>query len=150
MAEIILTQGKVAIVDDNLCDWLNRWKWYFKQGYACRNEYQPKHRTIRMHVMINQTPPGMDTDHINGDKLDNRWENLRTCTRSNNARNGKVRSTNTSGYKGIYWHKRDKAWRVQLMSGGKKKFIGNYRNIEAAIKARDTAYLTHHGDYAKY
>lgn len=157
MAIIKLTQGKEAIVDDELFAWLNRWKWYYKKqpdgdgGYACRNEYVPKHRTLRMHAVINQTPLGMRTDHINGNKLDNRQSNLRTATSIQNARNTtRPHKNNTSGHKGIYWHKRDKAWRVQLTVNYKKLFIGNYTELEEAIKARDAAYKKYHGGWASF
>lgn len=157
MAEIQLTQGKVAIVDDDLFSWLNQWKWYYKEqvvgegGYACRNEYHPKHRTVRMHIVINQTPPGLRTDHENGNKLDNQRHNLRAATAIQNAQNTtKLHKKNTSGYKGIYWHKRDKAWRVQLTVNYKKIFIGNFQKLEDAVKARDVAYKKHHGDWASF
>lgn len=157
MAEIQLTQGKAAIVDDDLFDWLNQWKWYYKEqvdgsgGYACRNEYKPAHRTIRMHIVINQTPPGLRTDHWNGNKLDNRRDNLRKATAIQNAENTtRPHKNNTSGHKGIYWHKRDKAWRVQLTVNYKKIFVGNYSTIEEAIKARNSAYDKYHGKWASY
>lgn len=149
MQYIQLTQDNRAMVDDNLFDWLNQWKWYYKKGYAVRNEYgKNTHQTIGMHAVINQTPTGNSTDHINGDKLDNRAVNLRTCNSAENGWNRKRQKNNTSGHKGIYWHKRDKRWRVQIRVDGKKKFIGNFMEIDDAVIARDVAVLKYHGVFA--
>lgn len=149
MKVIELTQGKQAIVDDGLYDWLSQWNWYYKQGYACRNEYIPTHHTIRMHVVINQTPEGYSTDHMNGDKLDNRRNNLRTVNHHQNGLNRGVPSNNTSGVKGVYWHRRDKKWRAQIRVNSKKKYIGSYRDKQDAALAVEAAIRKYHGEYAR-
>lgn len=150
MKYIELSKEMQATVDDDMYDFLNQWSWYVSSnGYAVRNEYHPKHMTLRMHVLINNTPEGFFTDHINGNKLDNRRSNLRTCTKNENGFNRDKPSNNTSGYKGIYWHKRDNKWRVQLRVDGKKKYIGNYSDLQDAIMARNKAALTYHGGFAK-
>lgn len=149
MKEIRLTQDRVAIVDDDLHDWLNQWKWYYKQGYACRNEYVPIHRTIRMHVVINQTPDGYSTDHMNGNKLDNRRNNLRTVNHHQNGLNRGLQINNTSGFKGVYWHKRDRKWRAQVRINGKKTYIGAYADKQDAALAIEAAIKKHHGEYGR-
>lgn len=157
MKYIKLTQGKQTEVDDDLYDWLNQWKWYYKKqpdgngGYACRTlnaRIGNRNKTLRMHNMILPPSPGYLTDHEDTNKLNNQRSNLRYCNRAENTRNGPARVNNTSGHKGIYWHKRDKAWRVQLTVDYKKIFIGNYQNIEEAVRSRDTAYSKHHGKFA--
>jgi len=73
MKRIKLTQEKVALVDDADFEFLNQWKWFYHQtGYA-----KSCHRY--MHRLINKTPKGFHTDHINRNKLDNRKSNLRYC-----------------------------------------------------------------------
>src|SRR4030066_2184242 len=114
MKEIKLTRGKVAIVDDEDYEWINQWKWHCNgQGYAERHCDIPGKRTmIKMHRLILNTPNGMETDHINHNRLDNRKSNLRVRTRSQNAINTPIRSSNTSGKKGVDWKKNVGKWRV--------------------------------------
>jgi hypothetical protein len=83
--KIPLNNGLFALVDDELFDWLNVWKWYAKKSfsrfYACRKVIS-NGRTyfIRMHRFINNTPPNWVCHHINGNTLDNRGENLLNMT----------------------------------------------------------------------
>lgn len=154
MKYIRLTQGKHAIVDDDLYEWLNQWNWYYKKatsgegGYACRNEYMPKHITVRMHVVVNQTPAGMATDHINGNKLDNRRANLRSANRVQNGFNQAVRRNNTTGFKGITWHKRDQHYRVQIRVGD-KRIIRGFKELNDAVAFRDETYKKYHKEFAR-
>ncbi len=85
--KIQLSQGKYALVDINQANKLNALgKWtYHAQGYAYRWDRSTKpHKCLLMHRIIMDTPKGMDTDHINRNKLDNRKSNLRIVTRSAN------------------------------------------------------------------
>ena len=58
--------------------------------------------------------PHEEVDHMNNIRDDNRWENLREASKYQNAKNTKIRKDNTSGFKGVYWHKRHKKWTVQI------------------------------------
>jgi hypothetical protein len=70
MKEICLTKGKNTIVDDKDYEWLNQWNWYYgADGYAVRNDKNLKR--LFMHRVIIQTPIGMYTDHIDGNRLNN-------------------------------------------------------------------------------
>lgn len=72
-------------------------------------------------------------DHINGDKSDNRICNLREVSPSINRQNMRKASLNNkSGLLGAHWHKRDKCWRATIVTGGKVKHLGSYKNAEAA------------------
>lgn len=83
MKEIILSNGKIAIVDNEDFKRLNKYKWSFVQGYAFRNTHRNrKNGTVRMHREILKAPMGTDVDHKNGNRLDNRKENIRVCTHS--------------------------------------------------------------------
>ena len=93
-------------------------------------------------------PPEV-VDHINGDPTDNRIENLRRASVGQNQYNSKRPKTNTSGQKGVYWNKRDKAWRVQICVNGKKKYIGVYADLQSAADAYSKAAVEHHGDFAR-
>lgn len=104
MKKVPLSKGKAfAIVDDSDFGSLTRWKWKLTNGYASRGIRSGKKvGTVFMHRVVNKTPDGLITDHINGDKLDNRKENLRSCTHSQNA--GNRASTNKHGLKGVAFH----------------------------------------------
>ena len=77
--------------------------------------------------------PASDIDHINRNKLDNRKENLRLCTETQNNANTGPQANNTSGYKGVYKH-RDQ-WQAQIVHKGKKIHIGYYPSKELAAVA---------------
>jgi len=135
MKKIKLTQGKYALVDNENFEWLNQWKWKFDStGYAAKTVY-PKGK-VYMHQVINETVDGFVTDHINRNKLDNRRENLRTVTYTENLRNTGLRNTNTSGYKGIYWWRKRNKWQVSINVNYLKIHLGLFKDIGDAIKAR--------------
>lgn len=89
-------------------------------------------------------------DHINKDSLDNRIENLRLATSAQNASNRKLFTSNTSGAKGVSWHKAQKKWFVYVDVNKKRKNIGYFDDFElaelVAIEARDK----YHGVYANH
>jgi hypothetical protein len=87
---LLRNSGNYAIVDDEDYDFINSFgSWYEnEQGYAVKSVHvNGKTRRIRMHAVINETPEGLVTDHINGDKLDNRRSNLRSVGSMINAWN---------------------------------------------------------------
>lgn len=92
---------------------------------------------------------GNDThiDHINHDTLDNRKENLRIVTPSQNAMNHKLHKHNTSGYNGVWFRKERKTWVAEIILNSKKINLGNYKNIEDAILARKNADIKYFGEY---
>ena len=149
MKRIKLTQGKFAIVSDKDYEKLSVFKWYFSNGYAVRDVWiNGKSKTIFMHREIMNTPKGMDTDHINRNRSDNRSTNLRICTRSENRMNVSERSDNTSGIKGVYWHEKCKNWRVQICFNGCRKHIGYFNDKIKAIKAYNNAATKYFGEFA--
>lgn len=85
-------------------------------------------------------------DHINREPADNRWENLRSATHSQNCCNRK-RASN-SGIPGVNWHKKTKKWRVQLVFRGLYLHLGYYGDIELAALASSEARAKYHGEFA--
>lgn len=154
MKEIRLTQGKIALVDDEDFEWLNQWKWYVDKGYATRNIRleSGKRITIKMHRMILGLNVGdeMFGDHINGNRSDNRRENLRSCSHAENQRNAKKNSNNSSGFKGVSFDKQHKKWVAQISINGKGSRIGFFSTPEAAHSAYCAAALKHHGEFANF
>lgn len=86
-------------------------------------------------------------DHINGEKSDDRWENLREATRSQNLLNSKKPRSNTSGYKGVTAFRGD--WRAIIRINGKQKVIGRYKTKIAAHLAYVDAVKRHHGEFGR-
>lgn len=92
--------------------------------------------------------PDKDVDHINRVKSDNRWFNLRIANRSQNNGNEGLRTTNTSGRKGVVWDKDRRKWRAQIGVGGKVRNLGRFDKIEDAAAAYDKAAMEGYGEYA--
>lgn len=89
-------------------------------------------------------------DHKNGDKLDNRIENLRPCNQSQNTINSSIRSDNTSGYKGVTWSKAANKWASQTMKDGKRVHVGVFENPKEAALAYNYKVLELFGEYGKF
>jgi hypothetical protein len=149
MKTIPLTKGKVAIVDDEDFEALSAHKWYAIKGgtrfYAVRSSGKPT--KIKMHRAIMQPRDGMDIDHISGDGLDNRRENLRVATRSQNMMNVGVRKNNNLGVKGVRLHQGKYEARIQI--NGRLKYLGRFPAIPEAAAAYAAAAQIHHGEFAR-
>jgi|JI9StandDraft_2_1071091.scaffolds.fasta_scaffold146515_2 hypothetical protein len=155
MKKIPLTQGYFAIVDDSDFDMLNRVKWHANKGhntfYAQRSVLQEngKWKNVQMHrVILGVHDPKIQVDHINGDGLDNRRCNLRSCTRSENMQNQQIHKNNTSGRKGVHWNSNVEKFHAQIAKNGKRIYLGLFNDLESAAKAYDKAALLHHKGFA--
>lgn len=88
-------------------------------------------------------------DHINGDTKDNRIENLRLATHSQNMQNSKIPVTNKSGYKGVSWYKNYNKWIAQISVNNKKINLGYFENVVDAANAYVQAAKKYHGEFAR-
>jgi hypothetical protein len=121
-----LSNGNVAILDDDF-NHLLKWTWRRDvTGYPARDAGNPpKKQHIRLHtVVMGPAPKGLVTDHINGNKLDNRRSNLRFVSQRVNMLNRKS---------GVSWHEGDQGWRVRFSIGGKELYYGNCKTKEEAL-----------------
>lgn len=80
-------------------------------------------------------------DHIDGDKTNNRWENLREVSRMQNMQNAALRSDNASGHVGVSFDKSRQKWAAEIHINGKKTYLGRFEMFEDAVSARRTAQL---------
>ena len=125
---------------------------YMTNGYksvGILKESMLVHRLI--YLYMTGTLP-QQVDHINQVRDDNRWCNIQASTNKKNSRNHTLRSTNTSGWTGVSWGKRENKWRARIMVDGVEKYLGTYYTIEEAVKARKKANLKYgfHENHGKH
>jgi len=89
-------------------------------------------------------------DHVNGNLTDNRIENLRLATTTQNQQNAKIRTDNSSRVKNVSWHKQHKKWGVQLSLNKKIKHFGYFEDLELADLVATMAREKYHGAFANH
>ncbi len=156
-ATIELTRGYHAIVDDDWAETLGCFSWCATvvgggavyavshvQGTGRKNNKQRL-----MHRFLLAAAPSQEVDHVNGNGLDNRIQNLRLCTRSENLRNRRKNTNNTSGFKGVYFHKAAGKWLARLSTRVDGEHLGLHKTAEDAAHAYDEAALRRFGEFAR-
>lgn len=93
--------------------------------------------------------PKSDIDHINGDKEDNRFANLREADRSQNQINRGLMKNNTSGHKGVNWNASEGKWMARCAAYGKRIHLGYFNNIADAVAAYKDAASKLHGQFSR-
>lgn len=106
------------------------------------------HKVHRLIFLIVNGWLPKEIDHINGNRSDNRIDNLRAVTRTENQQNRDKCINNTSGHKGVSWHKASKAWFVRISLNKKSKIIGYFKDLELAALVAEEARIKYHGQYA--
>jgi hypothetical protein len=153
--EIELTQGYLAIVDDEDFERINAFNWRALPSsdniiYGARTEQKDNKVTnIMMHrLILGVTDKSLHVDHKNGNGLDNRKENLRLVTRNQNMRNlTRIRVNNTSGYRGVCFEKSSGKWMAYIYIDGKQKKLGRHLDPKDAARAFDNAAREIFGEY---
>lgn len=148
---IQLTQGKVSLIDECDSD-LSFHKWIFHQeGYARKSgsEVVLLHRVILERMIQRGLEDSEIPDHISGDGLDNRRNNLRIATTSQNQANRKAPKNNTSGYKGVHFYKPLQKWVAYIRVNYKRHHLGYFATPEAAYQAYCEAAKSFFGEYSK-
>jgi hypothetical protein len=157
MKEIPLTQGKIAIVDDDDYEKLKNFKYSLNNcGYARRYDklsYKlSKKRTdvLMSHDILGKPPKGISIDHADRNRLNNCKCNLRFATRSQNNANKSKSSRNftTSRYLGVSYDRTRKMWRAQIQCINKNMFIGRFKTEGEAALAYNQAAIKYHGEFA--
>jgi len=149
---VALSQNKFAQVDPEGWEKVKAFKWsYAVTGYAVRSHRDKKTKekqVITMHRVLLNAKKGQVSDHINGDKLDNNFSNLRICTQSENVKN-RTGVNRTSKYKGVSWEKRRNKWLANISSDEKRIYLGQYETEKNAALAYDKGALKYHKTFAR-
>lgn len=148
-----LTQGQNAIVDAEDFEWLDQWNWYaewcrFTNSFYAHRRLPNHGKIISMHAFILRCNMVEQGDHRNHDTLDNRKDNLRKCSSTQNHRNQRVCRGGSSRYKGVSWHKQKGKWRATIKLTEKQKHLGFFFVEQDAALAYDAAALEYFGEFA--
>ena len=147
--EIILHNGEVCLVDADMHEKLSMHKWHLSSNKASVRRYQTlggKIEVVMIHREVIQAKAGEIVDHINGNVLDNRLDNLRLCSHAENMRNRKMHSNNKLGVKGVYFGGDRYIAEVKL---NKKKHKRVFRDIESAKEWVERARKELHADFCR-
>jgi hypothetical protein len=155
MREIELTRGLFAIVDDIDYPLVAPFNWYAHSAHhtwyaVSRTSRKEDHKVFRMHrFLLGITDPLIKVDHRDHDGLNNRRENLRSCTNAENIRNSRLFIRSTSGFKGVSWNAQCRKWSAFIYPEGNSIYLGNFDNPEDAARAYDDAAIRHYGEFAR-
>lgn len=142
--------GKTILVDDCDFDALSSRSWYYSvRGYATAS-IQGKHKSL--HRFLLNPPNGVHIDHINGNRLDNRRSNLRTCNNAENCRNS-VKKPGSNKFKGVYFEKNSKRknkYQASIVVDYKKIHLGRWPTEAEAAKAYNFWAAHYHGEFARF
>lgn len=152
-AYIPLTQGywaTIDVADVHLVEGLS-WTPIVRKHtvYVYRKSSSPNPRTVLLHRLVMGDPAGMRVDHRDGDGLNNTRKNLRIATSAQNNRNQRMTERNTSGFKGVSWHKRDQKWRACIHVNNRYVHLGNFSKIEDARDAYANASAEMHQEFGR-
>jgi len=125
-----------------------------KKYWVIKIPYNGKRYDLIVHRIIlllkeNMLDPDKEVDHDDGDTLNNNPDNLRESTHSQNMHNSKLPKNNTSGHKGIFWHKASGKWEVRIRLNGKLCNFGLYEKLEDAINVSIAARKKIHGTFGR-
>lgn len=146
MRKILLQRNIFSIVDDEIFETVKDISWSFQENRKNGHKYvrSNNNERIYLHRYIMNNPVGFVVDHINGNTLDNRKENLRVCTNSQNSSNQKIRKNNQYGLKGISFDRRRGKWYARIKSNNVTKYLGSfYSRYDAALAYNKASKLIH-------
>lgn len=156
MKRIPLSNGMFALVDDDVFAEVSKFSWHYKAsrlggGYAFRNTPRVggRHTTAKLHHLVLPLTGKLMVDHINGDGLDNRRNNLRLVNASQNQANRQKSPGKTSQYKGVSWDKNRACWYAHIKTGQRMKNLGRFASEEAAALAYNDAAIKAFGEFAR-
>jgi hypothetical protein len=142
--------GVPFTVDEEDAARVSQVRWHVQTKDRTRYVYDRSQKPhVTLHRFLLTPPEDLEVDHIDGNGLNNSRANLRACSRAENARNRGIPKNNTSGFKGVGWHKRQGAWRAVITLHGKQTHIGYFDTPEEAHAAYVQAAKKLHGEFAR-
>lgn len=138
-------KGYDVIIDDELAPLILARKWHIcdrKRGiYFATSILFPdgKWRDVKLHRFVMECPPGLLVDHRNGNHLDCQRHNLRVCTTAQNTQNEPMLKTNTTGYRGVSFHKRMNKYRACIKFNNRYIHLGYFEKPEEAAEKYEKA-----------
>jgi hypothetical protein len=153
MKEIQLTNGGVTLVDNEDFNELKKYKWFAHREksttYVWRH-LNGSRKMVKIHRQIlNAMDSSIKIDHIDGNGLNNQRNNIRLCNDQQNSMNTKIRRDNSSGYKGVSYHAKNKKWRATINFNRRQISIGCYGNKEDAAVAYNQKAIELFGEFAR-
>lgn len=149
-AEVVTNTGFRILISTSDVDAVVGRNWHVsKVGYAFSNPSKAS-KGCYMHRHLMGVPDGQLIDHINGNRLDNRRENLRICTFLGNAQNKGMADSNRSGFKGVYQHGGKGSFISRIHVNGVAKHLGSYKTAEEAHEVYCLAADMLHGEFANH
>lgn len=158
MREIKTKNGKTALVDDEDFERVNSFRWFFVRsstgrgsGYFATGRGRNGKKMVYLHHAIIGRPVNrkMSVDHVNGNGLDNRKENLRFATARQQRQNSAIRMNNHSGFKGISKRKQCETFKAEIMAKGRRIYLGDFKTELEAFEAYKKAAIQHYQEFAR-
>lgn len=149
IAVIRLQRDDFAIVDAEDFQMVRKFKWFRQvNGYIGRNRTSEA-KPDTLHRVINNTPDGLKTDHINHCRADNTKRNLRTVENRQNLWNSRKRPDPTSSrHKGVSWNKEKGKWQTNICVNGRRMTLGRFDSEDVAAACYNSAAKRFYGEYA--
>ena len=158
---IPLTKGYTTVIDEVDGD-LAQYKWCTSlmngyRPYAARHIRDAAkkyplvfiHRIVLERILERPLTKGEYPDHMDNDPLNNRRNNLRLASKSQNQMNHALRKDNTTGYKGVVYHRNANRWTAEIQVNKKKIYLGCFKSPELAYEAYCKAAKEYHGEFAR-
>ena len=144
--------NKEVTIDIKNWERVKEYRWYLhyepKLHYSNAYTFIDK-KVVKLHrFILNLQDSSVSVDHINHNTFDNRENNLRECSRSENSKNQKMHKDNISGFKGVVWREPRKKFIAQICVDSKIIYLGGFSNKIEAAKAYNNAAIKYHGEFA--
>lgn len=155
--EVPLTRGYVALIDEPDTERVLQFPWHAmvnkNTAYARRtlNWVNGRRPAMLLHrFILGVEDPDVHVDHIDGNGLNNRRENLRECTRTQNLGNSRLAAHSRTGLKGVTYHRRHRRYYARICVDGERRYLGNFGTAEDAHQAYREAAIAHFGAFARF
>jgi len=142
--------GQVSLIDKDDLDIVKDYGWYSNYKKSTNSYYaktEINNKAISMHRLILDAPKDKQVDHVDHNGLNNRKSNLRLCNQSENSRNKRMQSNNTSGFRGAYLEKKTGKYKARIMVNRKQMYLGSYETAKEASDVYQEAAKRLHGKF---